>query len=192
MRRSFSRVLRSSVAGLVLLAAACATPTPYQPLDPDNRTSGGFSDQRLESDRFRVSFRGNSLTSRETVETYLLFRAAELTVGQGYDWFMMADRNTERRSRTYIDRPFGPGPYGFWGPRWSYYGRGYGWRSWDPYWGDPFWSDTVDVRTVDRYEAMAEVVMGKGPKPTNEFRAFDARAVIDNLRNRIVVPEMAR
>lgn len=192
MRRSLSHMLRTSVVGLLVLTAACATPTPYQPLDPDNRTSGGFSEQRLESDRFRVSFRGNSLTSRETVETYLLFRAAELTVGQGYDWFMMADRNTERRSKTYIDRPFGPGPYGFWGPRWSYYGRGYGWRSWDPYWGDPFWSDTIDARTVDRYEAMAEVVMGKGPKPTSEFRAFDARAVIDNLRDRIVVPDMAR
>ena len=30
-------------------------------------------------DRWKVSFSGNSLTDRNTVETYLLYRAAELT-----------------------------------------------------------------------------------------------------------------
>ena len=53
----------------LLLVAGCATATPYQPLDPQSRFSGGYSDQRIEPDRFRVTFRGNSLTSRETVET---------------------------------------------------------------------------------------------------------------------------
>ncbi len=31
----------------------------------------------------------------------------------------------------------GMGPYSFWRPSWRYYGRGYGWRGWDPFWGDP-------------------------------------------------------
>src|SRR3546814_6915077 len=72
-----------------------------------NRT--GFSEQRIESNRYMVSFSGNSLTSRETVERYLLFRAAELTVQQGFDHFILVDRNTDRKTRTYVDRPFGPG-----------------------------------------------------------------------------------
>ena len=172
----------------LLLVAGCATATPYQPLDPQSRFSGGYSDQRIEPDRFRVTFRGNSLTSRETVETYLLYRAAELTLAQVYDWFSMADRNTERHSRTYVDRPFGPGPWGWWGPRWSYFGPRYGWRSWDPFWGDPFWGDTVDVRTVNRYEASAEIVLGRGPRRNDGGRSFDARAVVENLRGRIVTP----
>src|SRR5512139_1039024 len=144
---------RSWTAGILtigLMVSACATPTAYQPLDPRDRASGGYSEQRIESNRFRVVFRGNSMTSRETVETYLLYRAAELTLANGYDWFVMADRDTERHSNTYVDRPFGAGRWGYWGPRWSYYGHGFGWRSWDPYWGDPFWGDTLDVRTVER------------------------------------------
>jgi hypothetical protein len=173
---------------LALAPVACTTPTPYQPAFASN-TRNGYSDYRITTNRFRVSFSGNSMTSRETVERYLLFRAAELTLQQGYDWFTMADRNTERRSRTYIDQPFYNGPYGWWGPAWSYRSRGYGWRSWDPFWGDPFWDRNVDVRTVDQYEAMAEIVMGRGPIAANDPRAFDARQVIDNLRGTIRLPQ---
>jgi hypothetical protein len=173
--------------------AACATPTPYQPYVKGQTTSGGFSEVRLEPDRFRVAFSGNSLTSRETVEGYLLFRAAELTVQNGYDWFSVVDRNTDRKTRTYVDPdPFyypWYGGYGYWRPYWRYYGAGYGWRTWDPFWGDPFWGHRVDVRTIDRYEASAEIVMGKGDKPEGDVRAFDAHAVIANLKSRIQYPE---
>ena len=150
---------------------------------------GGYSDQQLEQNRYRVTFTGNSMTSRETVETYLLYRAAELTVTKGYDWFVMADRATERHSQTYVDQPFGPGPWGYWGPTWRYYGRGFGWRSWDPFWGDPFWDSQVNVQTIDRYEASAEIVVGRGPKPADNIRAFDAHQVISNLQSRIVTPQ---
>ena len=45
-------------AAIVLSAglAACATPTPYQPNVKGQQTSGGYSEVRLESDRFRVNF----------------------------------------------------------------------------------------------------------------------------------------
>ncbi len=173
--------------------AACATPTPYQPNLPGQATSGGYSEMRVEANRFRVNFAGNSLTSRETVESYLLFRAAELTVQNGYDWFSIVDRATDRDARTYVEpdpfyRPWYGPAYGYWRPSWRYFGRGYGWRTWDPFWGDPFWADRVDVRTVERFEATAEIVMGKGAKPVDDPRAFDARAVIDNLRPRIQYP----
>ena len=167
---------------------ACTTATPYQPLAQGGPASGGYSDQQVEANRFRVIFSGNSMTSRETVERYLLYRAAELTRQRGYDWFVMADRGTERHSNTYVDRPFNPGVYGYWGPSWRYYGRGFGWRSWDPFWGDPFWDSNIDVRTVDRYEASAEIVMGRGRKPMNDVRAFDAEDVLRNLGSNIVRP----
>jgi hypothetical protein len=186
----------AAIAAVLALAAgltACATATPYQPNLPGQQTSGGYSEMRLEENRFRVNFAGNSLTSRETVEGYLLFRAAELTAQTGYDWFSIVDRATDRDTRTYVQpdplyRPWYGPSYGYWRPHWRYYGHGFGWRSWDPFWGDPFWADRMDVRTVTQFEASAEIVMGRGPKPADDTRAFDARQVIDNLRPRIQYP----
>jgi hypothetical protein len=174
--------------GLALALSACETATPYQPFTTHGPATGGYSDQQIEANRFRVSFRGNSMTSRETVETYLLYRAAQLTVERGFDWFEMADRSTERKANTYVTpQPFGPGPWGYWGPVWRYHGR-FGWRAWDPFWGDPFWDREVDVTTVNQYEAIAEIVTGHGPKPRNDPRAFDAREVLANLGPRIQQP----
>ncbi|WP_420136503.1 CC0125/CC1285 family lipoprotein [Sphingomonas sp.] len=184
--RNGVRLTAAAVATLIL--AGCQTATPYQPLAPNARSRGGYTDQQIEPNRFRVTFAGNSMTSRETVETYLLYRAAQLTIDRGFDWFEMADRNTERNSNTYVTQPFGPGPYGYWGPSWRYGRRGSGWRNWDPYWGNPFWAGSVDVTTVTRYEAAAEIVMGRGPKPSNNVRAFDARAVVVNLAPRVQTP----
>jgi hypothetical protein len=189
------------VAAMVLTAglAACATATPYQPNVKGQQVSGGFSEQRVEADRYRVNFTGNTLTSRETVERYLLYRSAELTVQQGYDWFETADRRTDRQARTVIEsdpfmRPgFGYGAgYGYWRPSWRYYGPRYGgWRSWDPFWGDPFFASQAEVRTIEKFEAGAEIVMHKGAKPVGDPRAFDAREIMTNLGPTIQRPAPA-
>jgi hypothetical protein len=70
---TFKTLAITAIAGLTL--AACATATPYQPAGY-NGQRGGYAEQRLESDRYRVTFAGNSLTSREQVEMALLLRAA--------------------------------------------------------------------------------------------------------------------
>jgi len=186
--------LLGPVAALALVAglSACATATPYQPNLPGASVSGGYSEMRVEPDRWRVSFAGNSMTSRETVEGYLLYRAAELTVQQGYDGFSIVTRATDRDARTYVqpDPFYNPwyGPsYTYWRPHWRYYSA-YGWRTWDPYFGDPFFADRMDVRTVERYEATAEIVMYRGAKAPGDPNAFDARAVLESLGPRIVRP----
>lgn len=183
--------LKAAALAAALIATtaltACATATPYQPNVRGQAVSGGFSETRLEADRFQVHFKGNSLTSRDTVERYLLYRAAELTVAQGADWFATVERKTDRRTRTYVD-PDPRGLYGGWRPYWRYYGPSWGWRAWDPWYGDPFWADRIDVRTVDRYEASAEILIGRGAKPANDTRAFDAREVLANLGPTIVRP----
>jgi hypothetical protein len=176
--------LRNASLLLCIAAAACTSPTPYRPASAGSDHTG-YSSRQIESNRYRVSFAGNSMTSRETVERYLLYRAAELTVQRGYDWFAMADRQTERHTNTYVDQPFGAGDYGYWGPAWRYRSSRFGWHNWDPYWGDPFWDRSVDVTTVDRYEATAEIYMGRGPKPVGDRHAFDARDVLDRLRDTI-------
>ena len=168
-------------ATLALGLAACETaPTPYQPLSSANAISGGFTDQRLDETHFRVTFRGNDLTSREQVETYLLYRAAELTVSQGYDWFEMVDRSTENRGAAFVPA------YGYWSPYWRFHG-GWGWGAWDPYGGGP-WGGDYDVERIDEYEAIAEIAVGHGPKPEHDVRAFDARSVMANLGPKLARP----
>jgi len=191
MLTSQRRPMRIAAAALALGAASvlasCATPTPYQPATGSGQARTGYWDEQIESDRFRVTFAGNSLTSRETVERFLLYRAAQLTVERGFDHFILSDRDTEKKTRTYVDRPLSSGPWGYWGPSWRYYNPRWGWRAWSPWYDRPFWDREVDVRTVDRYEASAEIVVGRGPKPQN-VRAFSAREVLDNLGPSIVTP----
>lgn len=179
--RVLKPVLLAATAALAL--SACATATPYGPAGVDSRY--GYADQRVDADRYRVSFSGNSVTSREQVEMALLLRAAEVTTESGYDWFSTVNRSTDRDVRLQaIPDPFYDryGPY--WGPSWRYYRRGY----WSP-WGDPFWGRRdFDVREIDRYEASAEIVMGRGPKPAGDPNAFDAREVIQNLGPRVTRP----
>lgn len=185
------------IAGLLAITAGlagCTTATPYQPDLRGSQVSGGFSETRVTNDRFRVQFRGNTLTSRDTVERYLLYRAAELTLAQGYDWFEIDDRRTDRTQRTYVEPPLGPRfgygfGYGYWQPSWRYYGAGFGWRSWDPYFGAPFFADRMDIRTVQQFEAGAEIILHRGPTPEGSARAFDARQVKQNLEPTIVRPQ---
>ena len=167
-----------------LVVAACATATPYQPIGTQG-SRGGFAEQRIEANRYRVVFVGNDYTSRARVENYLLFRAAELTLANGYDGFTIVRRDTDKD----VDiRSYGsPGFYPGWNPYWRYRGR-YGWRYWDPWYGDPFWGDTIDVRTVESYEATAEIVMFRGAR-AGDPHSFDARQVIANLRPTIMVPK---
>ena len=178
------RVILASVAALAL--TACATATPYQAASPHMR--GGYSEMQIEQNRFRVGFAGNSVTSRDTVEMYLLYRAAELTAQSGYDWFRTVDRATDRDTR-YVGTPdpFYSSRYGpYWGPSWRFYHRGY-WSPWSP-WGSS-WERIFDVREVTRFEANTEIVMGRGPKP-DDPNAFDAREVMQNIGPRVVRPGM--
>lgn len=150
--------------------AACATQTPYEPAGPSGY---GFADQRIEKDRYRISFRGNSLTSRTEVENALLLRAAEVTLENGYDHFIVVSDDTETETRTRVT-DLGPryGAFGLYGyGAFPYYARGYGWAGYNDY----------DVRESQRYTAIAYIKLGKGPKPAGQLTAYDARQVQENL-----------
>lgn len=186
----------AAIAALPLALAGCATvgSTPYQPVSASNPAAGGFTDQKLAEGRYSVTFAGNRLTSRETVESYLLYRAAELTLEQGYDWFAIVDKQMEHR----VDREIVPDPlydpwfasdYRYWRPYWRYYVPGTGWRSWYPYNGDPFWASRVQTQTSDRYEASAEIRMGRGAMPSTDLRAFDAHDVIARIGPSVQRPQ---
>ena len=169
-----------ALLALTLGLAACETATPYQPRAAGNATYGGFTDTRLDDTHFRVTFQGNAATSREQVDNDLLYRAAELTVQNGFDWFEMIDRNTHDRATSYFVG-------GYWAPYWRVHGP-WGWGDWGGPWGA--WDD--DIQTIDRYEAVADIGVGRGPRPAGDARAFDARQVMQNLSARIVRPAPAK
>ncbi|MEM8935050.1 MAG: hypothetical protein AAGC77_01425 [Pseudomonadota bacterium] len=159
-----------------LTVAACATSTPYGPAAEGG--GYGFSEQRIEQNRYRIMFRGNSLTSRETVENSLLYRAAELTLESGFDYFVAIENDTEVRST--FRRTTYPAFYGRYGYGYPFYNRRYGF----PYyaygfgWGYPYDSYTQEIT---RYSAVAFITMHRGPKPEDNPQAFTANEVVNNL-----------
>jgi hypothetical protein len=161
--RTFPLVLG---AGLLM---GCMQPTPYQPRLQGQAT--GYTDRALTQNRYRVTFTGNSVTPRETVESYLLLRAAEVARAAGYTHFMFDTRNT--RANTSVQAvPYMPPPDPFWGRRgrWGYWG-GWGW----PY--EP--AQDIVVRT--NFEAYAEIVLLNADQASHEPRAMSAAEVISRI-----------
>jgi len=183
---------------------ACATATPYQAASEPGGFDG-FSQQMIENDRARITFGGNSLTKRDTVENYLLYRAAEMAVERGFDTFTLQERETEKNSRVRVTPGIGSGfdpyfGYSFYRPRFGWSrgyrysrfagfnrGRGFGRRGfYDPFY-DPFFDD-FDVREITKYRATSEVKFGRGAGPDGP-NTFNAREVLKNLSSAITFPE---
>ena len=190
------KTLRSMAlaATSALILAACASVTPYQPASKPGGFDG-YSQTMLENDRARVTFGGNSLTDRQTVENYLLYRTAQVAVERGFDHFTLQERDTEQKTRLsaspglrsgFYDPYFG---YSFFRPHYGWsrfhpysrfggfgrYRRGFGAAFYDPFY-DPFFND-FDVRGITKYRATAEAKFGRGPAP-DDTRSFDAQEVI--------------
>lgn len=163
VRRS-APVLAFGLAGLaVLTLAACATPTPYGPADARGL---GYREQRIESDRFIVTFAGNSATSADAVADAALRRCAELTLQEGYDWFQVVSRRTELTG----PRPgsgVSVGVGGVSGSRGSSVGTSVGMSF--PLGGGSGASETA-----------FEVRMGRGERPEG-VDVYDAASVVRNL-----------
>ena len=73
---------------LIILSAACllaSCATAYQP----DGVSGGYSDQVRNGNTAQVSFRGNGMTTPATLHSYLLRRCAEVTLQDGYSYFVV-------------------------------------------------------------------------------------------------------
>ncbi|HWH22140.1 MAG TPA: hypothetical protein VNT25_02440 [Allosphingosinicella sp.] len=163
-----------AAAGLSL--SACATPTAYQPMVPQK---GGYSEERLSENQFKVMFAGNPHTPPERVSQFLLRRAAELTLAEGYDWFRVTNRATEANVRT-IQTSRGPvrvsdtPGYGPWRNYGGFYTRS-GFKLFTP-----LWRHITGRAGGEALEASAEIVLGRGPAPQGE-NVFEAKKVLGEL-----------
>jgi len=86
----------------LVLALACAVAlsacarTPYQPMD----YNGGFTETRLDARTIQVLVKGNAMTARERVDLYVMYRCAELTVMNGFEYFYVLGGDAEARGYT--------------------------------------------------------------------------------------------
>ncbi len=148
---------------LVVGAGACAT--PYQ----QSSFRGGYSDTRIDSNTTIVSFKGNAFTGRQTVESYLLYRCAEVTLNDGDDYFILASEDTESKhsssstpgtfTSTTSASAIATGN--------SAFGQAQTFGTLSP--GKTF--------THTKYGAEAVIKMFKGKKPADDPRAYDAREI---------------
>ena len=68
---------------IVSLLGGCAT--VYQ--NSSGSITGGHGAKNLEGDIYRVSFYGNGYTTTETVQTYWLYKCAEVAIENGFEAF---------------------------------------------------------------------------------------------------------
>lgn len=156
-----------ALAGLSL--SACASLAPYGP----QMSAGGqgFAEQRIERDRYRVTY--NGVGAPGPVADYALLRAAELTTQEGFDWFEITQRWTDGRLdsaggfRPSVGVGYSSGDFGRYG---SYSSTGVG--------------IGLNFSGPSATSTSLEIVMGDGPRPDRP-NAYDARGVQDSLRGRL-------
>ena len=74
--------------------------------------TGGYSELQLEQNIFQVSFKGNSKTSMERAVDFALLRSAELTLGNGYNYFVILKGNKYLKEEYHINvNIYGGYPY---------------------------------------------------------------------------------
>ncbi|MEM6487594.1 MAG: hypothetical protein AAF677_04865 [Pseudomonadota bacterium] len=217
-RRTGTRAGRAFVALTATLAlAACAIePTPYVAATAAGGAAPGYADAPIGGDRYRVSFTGNRATPRAVVGDYLLFRAAEVTLAQGADWFridrrgedtLLADAGTDDGATalaalapdaaTATAAPVAAGkalataPAGHTTPL-GINGRvkvrtGVVFGFGYPFFPRPFGYYRPPPRRVGTV-AFAEITLFRGPLPEDDVSAFDARAVVEAIGPRIARP----
>jgi hypothetical protein len=148
-----------------LALAACTTPTVFAPMQ---RADGpGFSETRIEADRWRITFRGGSDAGPDRVSDLTLLRAAQLTLQQGFDWFRITQRFGEAQPPR--------GPFLSVGGGTSSYGWGGGSAVGVGVSGIPLGGGQMLSETI-------EVVMGRGPTPQGDPSVYDARDVSRSIR----------
>lgn len=152
---------------IALLLTACETTSaPYGPATGPK--AAGFSDIRLEQDRYRVTYRGSGKLDQARVEDMALLRAADLALAQGYSWFRVVDRFADATQSNGPTVSLGTGGASFGGR--SSVGLGI---------GTSFALGGGGTRAVT-----LEVQFGRGARP-NDRDAYDAADVSQSIRARL-------
>lgn len=155
-------------AVFVLLLTSCAT--AYGP----NSWTGGYADEKIDEDSYIVSFYGNGYASEERVWNFWIYRCAELTKLNGYDYFSLTPLDKKTSKSDYGD----PG------------GKLYGFGTVDQsilnelagfYEEDDLEKVQYYYQTITTYSSRARVDMYKDPMPPSVKLVLHAQTIMDLL-----------
>jgi hypothetical protein len=190
--RNMARVaafLAASTAAAGCAAGPVGKPLPATAIEAPALGDGAV-DRKIGEGHYLVRFEGSGLR-REQVDDYILYRAAQVTVRQGYDWFEFIDRYTERNLYTYFEPdPFDdPGgadgddeEYEFWRDRTLVFQQaGLRQGTVRPKARRALRRSDLQVHSIEHFEAEAEIAMHKGKPPARDQRAVSARLVMQAL-----------
>ena len=191
-------VLCAAVPALAQTPASAPTPPPPDtlPMVPAAKP-GVYSQQTVNPTRFRLTVTGKTFTSREAIEKYLAYRAAELTLAQKGTWFTLVEsrQKGDAGPEPVNDDPARAGKrYSFrmayWRPLWRYKTAGSpDWTVWSPFSGQAFFAEGKDPKTITDFEVSAEIVVRKGTMDGANPLGFEASALSDLLINQVSPPE---
>lgn len=83
MRKHIVNLAQVVLAISFLCVAGCATGYHASGL------TGGYLDKRLRDDVFQIAFQGNGYTSKDKAKELVLLRASELTIANGFKYFVI-------------------------------------------------------------------------------------------------------
>jgi len=133
--------------------------------------SGGYSETQLGKNIFRVSFNGNGYTGSERASNLALLRAAEVTLENGFKYFILADSEKSSSESTYTT----PTQSYTRGSAVAYGNRAYGRAQTTTYGGDTYViSKPGSTNTIICFEE----------KPDRDGLVFDAAFVAESLRKK--------
>ena len=136
------------IQGVTLGQASAHAPARAENLPTEARTirtvelpaDGKFASAEIGPGRFELTYSGIRFDSRNSVERYLLYRAALLARQNGATSFFLLYLPGEAGPSVHPALPGrSSGPdYRHWQPHWNYYVTGMGWQPWHPEWGAAF------------------------------------------------------
>lgn len=161
------------VSSAFLLVWSCASTPVYHPAETSS--DSGFSEVRLDETHYRVLFKGDASTSRHDVEDYLLRRAAELTVKEGYTYFHIDEKSIDI-DKTII-QSYRPAFYGglhrhHLHDRYEFPYYAYGFE-----WGYPYDSTVTEYK---EYSAAAYITL-QNYKSNDTGRTFNAADILASI-----------
>ncbi len=140
------------------LMMSCAQgPTGYWKLGVGDPYTG-YSETQIQKDVFQVSYKCNAATTYDVMKGLLAYRCAEITLQNGYDYFIVI----EEKDITTED---------FWG-----IGSG-GKRMYD-----------ASLQSVNAPGATVLIKLKHGKKPEEDIKAFDAREILTHVGPKIKQP----
>jgi hypothetical protein len=140
------------------LMMSCAPgPTGYWKLGVGDPYTG-YSETQIQKDVFQVSYKCNDATTYDAMKGLLAYRCAEITLQNGYDYFVVI----EEKDITTED---------FWGMAPG--GR----RRYD-----------ASLQTVNAPGATVLIKLKHGKKPEENMKAFDAREILTHVGPKIKQP----